>query len=138
MPRQSYGIIGLPRHLYNSIGMPRPVLLIGSGDTLSRHRWVDGGCKTMTDKKSRKRLQLNIELADSIIFDQLSQVADNVGISKRDIVEELIIDFLGQVKRQSPLLLVDNESDPVDRIEALLAYKRIKDPGSMVDTGVTN
>jgi len=92
----------------------------------------------MTDKKSRKRLQLNIELADSNIFDQLSQVADNVGISKRDIVEELIIDFLGQVKRQSPLLLVDNESDPVDRIEALLAYKRIKDPGSMVDTGVTN
>lgn len=90
----------------------------------------------MPGKKNRQ--QLNIELADPNIFEQLSQVADNVGISKRDIVEELIIDFLGQVKRQSPLLLVGNESDPVDRIEALLAYKKIKEPSSIVDARVGN
>ena len=43
----------------------------------------------MPGKKNRQ--QLNIELADPNIFEQLSQVADNVGISKRDIVEELIL-----------------------------------------------
>ena len=43
-------------------------------------------------KKSRQ--QLNIELADAHVFDRLSQVSDNLGISKRDIVEELIMDFL--------------------------------------------
>jgi|TARA_B110000438_G_C15732834_1_gene614965 hypothetical protein len=81
-------------------------------------------------KKSRQ--QLNIELADAHVFDRLSQVSDNLGISKRDIVEELIMDFLERVKKESPLLLVESD-DPVDRIEALMAYRKAREPNMIAE-----
>ena len=77
---------------------------------------------------TKKRRQLNIELLDPELFDQLSQISDNLGVKKRAIIEDLLAGFIRKVKSQSPLLLIHSKSDPVDRFDALLSYQKIKEP----------
>ena len=75
----------------------------------------------------RNRCQLNVELVDPDLYDQLNALSENVGMSKRAIIEDLLRQFIGKARDQSPELLIP-KSKALGSLDAIVAYRKISEP----------
>ena len=71
----------------------------------------------------RDRVQLNVQLSDRRYSEQLEIVAENAGMTKREIIEDLLEGLFERVRARSPELLDKHNS--LSKMDRLLAYQRV-------------